>query len=178
VIIDRHKISLIFDLSENLVISPGGAPHLPPTISLIEPHPKIIHSSSYATSIPTILSSITSHRLNPSKPIRIAVIGGGQSSAEVTLDLYNRMNAIPIVGEGYQHEVEMIIAKGSIKPSDDSPFSNEIFDPNGKRNTSILLRKLTWNKQQRIEYSACLPRERETPLSRSSQAQIMEWSIH
>lgn len=106
---------------------------MPAATALITPHPKIIHSSAYALSIPSILSSITAQQVVSSKPIRIAVIGGGQSSAEVVLDLQTRLNMIPILGGGGQrHELELIIGKGSLKPSDDSPFSNEVFDPSGE----------------------------------------------
>lgn len=102
---------------------------MPAAISLILPHPKIIHSSIYTLSISSILTSITAKRNVSSRPIRIAVIGGGQSSAEVLLDLQNRLDKIPILGERRRHELELIISKGSLKPSDDSPFSNEVFDP-------------------------------------------------
>jgi L-ornithine N5-oxygenase len=111
------------------VISPGGTPRIPPAFSLIIPHPKVIHSSSYAISIPSIISSITSEHITAARPIRIAVIGSGQSSAEVVLDLHNRLGKIPIVGGGKRHCIELFISKGSLKPSDDSQFSNEIFDP-------------------------------------------------
>lgn len=67
-------------------------------------------------------------RLNAKQAaIRIAVIGGGQSSAECLIDLYRRLEASPNRG----HQIDMIIHRGSLKPSDDSPFVNEIFDPKG-----------------------------------------------
>lgn len=63
------------------------------------------------------------------RPLNVAVIGSGQSAAEVTLDLRERLGAM---SEGaFQHSVDMVIRKGSLKPSDDSPFANEIFDPSG-----------------------------------------------
>lgn len=80
-----------------------------------------MHSSAYATSIGTILNSLT-----VSRPLRVAIIGSGQSAAEVTLDLRSRLSLIPVDG---RHKIEMLIRKGSLKPSDDSPFANEIFDP-------------------------------------------------
>jgi L-ornithine N5-oxygenase len=71
--------------------------------------------------------------LTTARALRIAVLGSGQSSAEVLLDLRSRLASIPIEGEGPQeHQLDMIIRKGSLKPSDDSPFANEIFDPEGK----------------------------------------------
>ena len=47
------------------------------------------------------------------------------------LDLHNRLNTLP-TSNGKKHELDMIFRKGSLKPSDDTPFSNEIFDPDGK----------------------------------------------
>ncbi|OCH93413.1 hypothetical protein OBBRIDRAFT_749649 [Obba rivulosa] len=109
--------------TRNLVISPGGSPKLPPTISLLCPHPRIIHSSRYATSVDQLLDSLSPTR----RPLRIAVIGSGQSAAEVTLDLHSRLSSTS--GGDQPHEIDMIFRKGSLKPSDDSPFANEIFDP-------------------------------------------------
>ena len=59
------------------------------------------------------------------------MVGSGQSAAEVLLDLHSRLSV-----EGGQdarkYEVELIFRAGSFKPSDDTPFSNEIFDPSSK----------------------------------------------
>jgi L-ornithine N5-oxygenase len=65
------------------------------------------------------------------QPVRIAVIGGGQSSAECFLNLRSRLaDALPqeILDRG-RPEIHLIIRKGALHPSDDSPFSNEIFVP-------------------------------------------------
>ncbi|PPR03628.1 hypothetical protein CVT24_007744 [Panaeolus cyanescens] len=107
--------------ARNIVISPGGSPRVPTFLAPHTTNPRVIHSSAYATSIGAILDS-----LKVSRPLRVAVIGSGQSAAEVTLDLRSRLSAIPVAG---RHEIEMLIRKGSLKPSDDSPFANEIFDP-------------------------------------------------
>lgn len=92
-------------------------------------HPFVIHSSDYATRIGSILSTAANNC--PARPLRVAVIGSGQSAAEVTLDLRERLSSV-LAGKGHGHEVDMIIRKGSVKPSDDSPFANEIFDPSGE----------------------------------------------
>lgn len=96
-------------------------------ISSVVSHPRVIHSSSYCTSIPKILESIAD--ISKSRPLRVAVIGSGQSAAEVTMDLRSRLNDVTCA-RGH-HQVDMLIRKGSLKPSDDSPFANEIFDPAG-----------------------------------------------
>ncbi len=105
-------------------MSPGGTPKLPPALAAHWPHPRIYHSASYISSAEAFFSSVAS----TSDPLRIAVIGAGQSATEVLLDLHSRLNALP-TSNGRKHELDMIFRKGSLKPSDDSPFSNEIFDP-------------------------------------------------
>ncbi|KAF9651551.1 hypothetical protein BDM02DRAFT_3091079 [Thelephora ganbajun] len=124
--------------TKNLVISPGGSPHMPSAVSAISPHHKITHSSTYSTCIHSILSSITSSRRasteHPYYPIKVAVVGSGQSAAEVVIDLRSKLqDALPLLpnehGNPARHKIDLIINRGSLKPSDDSPFSNEIFDP-------------------------------------------------
>lgn len=103
---------------------------MPPVFSALIPHPRIIHSSVYAPSIDAIISSIN-NASTPDRAVRIGVVGSGQSSAEVLLDLHDRLN---IKGklENQKYQVDLIFRRGSFKPSDDTPFSNEIFDPSGK----------------------------------------------
>lgn len=110
--------------ARNLVISPGGTPRIPPALSLVLDHPHFAHSSKYALAIPAALESVVGSLSSP-RPLSCAVVGSGQSAAEVTINLRDRLCSIP----GGAHQVEMIFRKGSMKPSDDTPFSNEIFDP-------------------------------------------------
>ncbi|CDO68275.1 hypothetical protein BN946_scf184799.g2 [Trametes cinnabarina] len=110
--------------SRNIILSPGGTPKLPPALSVVAPHPRIIHSAYYLSAVEDFFASVP----HDGKPLRIAVIGAGQSSTEVLMDLHSRLNTLPVSG-GRKHELEMIFRKGSLKPSDDTPFSNEIFDP-------------------------------------------------
>ncbi|KJA27342.1 hypothetical protein HYPSUDRAFT_51897 [Hypholoma sublateritium FD-334 SS-4] len=109
----------------NIIISPGGSPRIPAVMSHVTNHPRVIHSSAYCTSITKILESIRG--ISASRPLRVAVVGSGQSAAEVTMDLRSLLNDIPCTAG--RHQVDMLIRKGSLKPSDDSPFANEIFDP-------------------------------------------------
>lgn len=111
---------------------------MPRAVSMISPHHKIIHSSIYSTSVHSILSSIASSRTASVKlshcPVKVAVIGSGQSAAEVVIDLRSKLqDVLPLLPNKdrnpVRHEIDLIIRKGSLKPSDDSPFSNEIFDP-------------------------------------------------
>ena len=110
----------------NLIISPGGTGRVPvPLASLIE-HPLVIHSSTYLMSIDSIIDSIAA---KGKASLRVAVIGAGQSAAEVTLNLRERLRSIP--APAGRHQIDMIIRKGALRPSDDTPFANEIFDPQG-----------------------------------------------
>ncbi|KAL0946573.1 hypothetical protein HGRIS_012776 [Hohenbuehelia grisea] len=111
--------------TKNIVISPGGSPRIPDVVTPIYPHPMIIHSSAYATSVEKLLDQLSD--VSRTRPLSIAVIGSGQSAAEVTMDLRERLSAIPSAASA--GHVDMIIRRGSLKPSDDSPFANEIFDP-------------------------------------------------
>jgi L-ornithine N5-oxygenase len=56
----------------------------------------------------------------PGRPLRVAVVGGGQSGAEAFIDL----------NDGYPGaKVDLILRAAVLKPADDSPFVNEIFSP-------------------------------------------------
>ncbi|KAL1311278.1 hypothetical protein AAFC00_001464 [Neodothiora populina] len=97
--------------AKNVVVAVGGRPKIPKTLP--QNHPRVIHSSQYWT---------VSSRIFPDKnqPLRIAVIGGGQSAAEI----FNNIT------EQFPNSQSVLLIKGAaLRPSDDSPFVNEIFDP-------------------------------------------------
>lgn len=95
-------------LTRSLVIGVGGAANIPPCFAGLKNDPRVFHSSHYLRELERQVS-----------PKRIAVIGAGQSAAEIFLDLHGR--------EGTQ--VDLISRAWAFKPSDDSPFVNEIFNP-------------------------------------------------
>jgi L-ornithine N5-oxygenase len=96
--------------ARNLVLAPGGTPHWPEVFEPVRDSGRVIHACSYLSQfIP---------KLKPGQ--RIAVIGAGQSAAEVFADLEVRAE---------QPNVDMIMRARAMKPSDDTPFVNEIFDP-------------------------------------------------
>ncbi len=97
-------------LTRSLVVSVGGAPNIPESFLRLKSDRRVFHSSNY-------LSEIAKH---PNAK-RIAVIGAGQSASEIFMDLTRR-------SEGKLH-VDLITRARNIKPSDDSPFVNEIFNP-------------------------------------------------
>ncbi|TKX26437.1 hypothetical protein C1H76_1400 [Elsinoe australis] len=97
--------------SKHVLIAVGGRPKIP--ASLPQSSPRVIHSSQYQR----FLSSTT---LDRSSPLRVAIVGGGQSAAEIFSDL---PNSFP------NSTSSLLIKSSALRPSDDSPFVNEIFDP-------------------------------------------------
>ncbi|KAL8641313.1 MAG: hypothetical protein Q9226_008653 [Calogaya cf. arnoldii] len=97
--------------ARNVVIAIGGKPRIPIPITGVES--LIVHSSSYSTAVPQILK-------HTDKSHSIAVVGGGQSSAEIFNDLQTRYP---------NSSVSLFTGASALKPSDDSPFVNEVFDP-------------------------------------------------
>ncbi|MBO4122676.1 SidA/IucD/PvdA family monooxygenase [Cupriavidus gilardii] len=98
-------------LTRNLVLGVGGEPQVPAAFRGWR-DARVVHSSAY-------LDRIAQYR-DDTAPRRIAVVGGGQSAAEVFMDLVKRYPS---------SEVAMVMRGGALKPSDDSPFVNEIFSP-------------------------------------------------
>ncbi|OKL60448.1 L-ornithine N(5)-monooxygenase [Talaromyces atroroseus] len=96
--------------ARNVIIAVGGKPRMP---QVIPNHPRIIHSSSYCTRMPELLKDTT-------KPYNIAVLGSGQSAAEVFHDLHQQYPSA---------KTALIMRDSALRPSDDSPFVNEIFNP-------------------------------------------------
>lgn len=97
--------------TRHVVIATGGSAKLPTVFP--KNHQRIIHSSQYIHQKSTILPK-------KDKSYRIAVVGSGQSAAEIFDDLHH----------SYPNATTRLLIKGSaLRPSDDSPFVNEIFDP-------------------------------------------------
>lgn len=119
-------------LAQNLVVSIGGTASIPDAFAGLRNDQRVFHSSTY-------LRSIAKHP----QCRRIAVIGAGQSAAEIFMDLHGRDEKL---------QVDLVMRARSIKPSDDSPFVNEIFNPDfvdhvysrPKEDRSALLREF-WN---------------------------------
>ena len=93
-------------VTKNVVVATGRQPAIP------FPHPralfctKIIHSSSYMTLTPQLLRD-KDHQYN------LAVVGGGQSAAEIFDDLSSKYP---------RARISLITRASSLKPSDDSPL--------------------------------------------------------
>ncbi|WP_026873774.1 lysine N(6)-hydroxylase/L-ornithine N(5)-oxygenase family protein [Inquilinus limosus] len=99
--------------AHNLVVATGGSPRIPAVFAGLGHDPRVFHSSGY-------LDRIHGLGLARRPSGRVAVIGGGQSAAEITLDLHGRF---PQLG------IDLIFRGHALKPADDTPFVNEIFNP-------------------------------------------------
>ncbi|KAI4203068.1 MAG: hypothetical protein LQ350_002116 [Teloschistes chrysophthalmus] len=99
--------------ARHVVIAVGGSPKMPPSLSSPTPEGAIIHSSSYVTTIPKVLADKNCNH-------RVAIVGGGQSAAEIFNNLQQNFENV---------FVTLYVGDSALRPSDDSPFVNEIFDP-------------------------------------------------
>ncbi|EHL01090.1 putative L-ornithine 5-monooxygenase [Glarea lozoyensis 74030] len=97
--------------ARHVVIAVGGRPVIPQNLQGLK---HVAHSSQFASSIGQIQQREKGR--NP----RFVVLGSGQSAAEIYNDLSERFP---------DSQVRLVIKGASLRPSDDSPFVNEIFDP-------------------------------------------------
>ncbi|OBT43520.1 hypothetical protein VE00_06757 [Pseudogymnoascus sp. WSF 3629] len=123
--------------ARNVVVATGGSPAVPTLFAPFTtgPDARFIHSSQYATSIRALSSSLL-----PPAPQHLVVIGGGQSAAEIYVDLSTRF---PL------SKVTLLVKDTSLRPSDDSPFVNEIFDPDRVTPTFQLAAKERAEKREK-----------------------------
>ena len=99
--------------TRSVVISTGGSPKIPAAFEAYKDDPRVFHHSTY-------LSSVNKLQCSEGKPMRIAIIGSGQSAAEAFIDLNDSFPSV---------KAEMILRGTALKPADDTPFVNEIFAP-------------------------------------------------
>ncbi|TCJ94957.1 L-ornithine N5-oxygenase [Nocardia alba] len=92
----------------NVVLATGLRPRLPEGIACTD---RIWHNHELL------------HRIEElTDPARCVVVGSGQSAAEVTAFLHDRFPAADVCS---------VFTRYGYSPSDDSPFANRIFDPDG-----------------------------------------------
>ncbi|KAH8164614.1 hypothetical protein CIB48_g3649 [Xylaria polymorpha] len=103
--------AIVTHQAKNVLFAIGGQPSIPK--GLPPNHPKVIHSSQYAHLVPQILNQRDA-------PYRVAVVGAGQSAAEI---FNNIQNLYP------NSQTALVMRSEFLKPSDDSPFVNSIFNP-------------------------------------------------
>ena len=89
---------------KNVLIAAGGQPSIPK--SFPRKHPRVIHSSQYAKLVPHLLPQSNA-------PYRVAVVGAGQSAAEI----FNNVSTLYPNSKTY-----LIMRQEFMRPSDDSPL--------------------------------------------------------
>jgi len=95
--------------ARNVLLAVGGQPSIPKCLPAT--HPRVIHSSQYANLVPKILT-------DRSAPYRVAVLGAGQSAAEI----FNNIQCL------YPNSRTWLIMRSEfLKPSDDSPLYVPLF---------------------------------------------------
>ena len=95
-------------LARNLVVSTGGTAKVPSDFRPLQNDPRVFHTSTYLRDI-----------ARNAEAKKIAIIGAGQSAAEIFMDLHGRPGA---------PQIDLIMRGRAIKPADSSPFVNEIFN--------------------------------------------------
>ena len=96
-----------------LVVSPGGTPRIPQVFRALKGDGRVFHHSQY-------LEHMAKQPCSSGKPMKIAIIGGGQSAAEAFIDLNDSYPSV---------QADMILRASALNPADDSPFVNEVFAP-------------------------------------------------
>ncbi|KAJ3104855.1 hypothetical protein HDU96_008780 [Phlyctochytrium bullatum] len=136
--------STVLRTSRNVILAIGGKPRIPewaykPLPSMSARHapkvlpPGIVHACYYLRSVARLLPERET-------PYRIAVVGAGQSAAEIFMDL---------VGRYPNAQISMIFRDEALRPADDSPFVNEVvFDPD---QTDVFYKKSDRAKSAHLE---------------------------
>lgn len=95
-------------LTRNLVIGVGGTVKIPACFQALAGNPRVFHSHHY-------LKAIAAHQ----DLHNVAVVGAGQSAAEIFMDLHDRKAPA---------RIDLVMRAWAMRPSDDSPFINEVFN--------------------------------------------------
>ncbi|MGB3441341.1 MAG: lysine N(6)-hydroxylase/L-ornithine N(5)-oxygenase family protein [Actinophytocola sp.] len=98
--------------ARNLVFGMGLTPYLPDGVTMSE---RVWHNRDLLDRV-ELLRRSTAYPA----PVRFAVVGAGQSAAEVTKYLHDTFPQAEVCG---------VFSRYGYSPSDDSPFANRVFDP-------------------------------------------------
>jgi L-ornithine N5-monooxygenase len=120
----RREGQIKFRDSSNLIFGIGGKGKRPRGFEgLLTNQSRVIHSSEYLEKIDSILEDLVKNREQSSPPLRVGILGSGQSSVEILLNLRERLSI-----KFPNSELHLIFRQAAIHPSDDSPFVNQVFD--------------------------------------------------
>lgn len=90
--------------ARHVAIAVGGRPIIPLTLQGLK---HVHHSSQFAHAIGLIQAR------EAGRPLKFAIVGSGQSAADIFSDLWDRFPT---------SEIKLLIKGGSLRPSDDSPL--------------------------------------------------------
>ncbi len=99
--------------TRSVVVSAGGTPRIPLAFRHLKDDGRVFHHSQY-------LERMLKQPCVNGQPMKVAIIGGGQSAAEAFIDLNDSYPSV---------QVDLILRGSALKPADDSPFVNEVFAP-------------------------------------------------
>ncbi|MCY1390286.1 L-ornithine N(5)-monooxygenase [compost metagenome] len=99
--------------TRSVVVSAGGTPRIPQAFKALKGDSRVFHHSQY-------LDRMSRQPCVSGKPMRVAIVGAGQSAAEAFIDLNDSYPSV---------QVDLISRGSALKPADDSPFVNEVFSP-------------------------------------------------
>lgn len=117
-------------LARNVTTAVGGSANVPDVFKSMynwsssdpETVSRVVHASTFLPQMARLEKELQRRVLDPDAPrMRLAVIGGGQSSAEMLTYLRDRFPGA---------DLDMLVRASALVPSDDSPFVNSAaFDP-------------------------------------------------
>ncbi|GAA6020687.1 hypothetical protein JCM11491_000514 [Sporobolomyces phaffii] len=128
---------LVSRFTRNLVVSAGGSAKIPSPLKTPEIYAtqRVLHTSAFLDKIDATLASVLpSPASSLSRPLRFAVVGGGQSATECFLALRRKLSALlPLLkAQGLlqqRPQIDLLIRRAALRPTDEGAFSNEVFDP-------------------------------------------------
>lgn len=116
--------------ARNVALAVGGAPVVPARFQHVYTWPqrdagavsRVVHSSSFLPQMAQLERILhQGPKAHADRPLQLAVVGGGQSSAEMLCYLRDRFPSA---------DIRMLVRAPALVPSDDSPFVNSAaFDP-------------------------------------------------
>ncbi|BGP35682.1 hypothetical protein JCM10296v2_007534 [Rhodotorula toruloides] len=155
---------LVHRYTRNLVVSAGGSPKVPPQLAAPElVHTgRVLHTASFLEHIDRVLPEVVERVAeNDERPIRLAVIGAGQSAAECFLHLRTKLAPLLPASLSHRAQIDMLIRSSALRPTDEGQFSNEVFDPSMSQAVYRLgekERERVLGEAKRTNYSIVNPR--------------------
>jgi L-ornithine N5-monooxygenase len=102
-------------LARNAVLAPGGTPYVPDFAAGLDSQ-RVFHTSVFLERLATTYT-------DRSRPYRFVVVGAGQSAGDTARHLLD---------EYPQASVHVVFRGFALRPLDESPFVNELFDPEAR----------------------------------------------